>query len=863
MDTSNSSAHIAKERFYNALRDLFIGADVEGISGYIHFMKIKSRYFENVFRSLHQDIDNRLMEFPEFQEEFFDKIYSFFKRYFSETGSVYFRRTPFSEQVFDRVYTDRKDVSLFWKTHMLYYVKTDFILKSMEVSIDNQTFFFDVSGLEYKEGWEKRHFVYSLQNIDEKGRIIFKVQYSRRGKKTKINPILKHLKETEGFAGDEELLKRAFRVFEKQNEVDYFINKNPRKFLREQFNLWLYQYMFDEGTNFSETRVKQLKLIQCAVYGIIDFISQFEEELLKIWRKPKLSINSNYVITLDRIIEKKGGANVIGRIVGHSGIHRQLNEWKALGIVSDKTRPEHIFHKSGRKVQNRYRSLPLDTQYFKDLEELILSLFSNGLDRELNGWLIKSENWQALNTVINKFRNKIKLIYIDPPFNTGTNEFTMYINRFLDSAWLTMMENRLQLAKEFLHPSGSIYVRIDHHANHYVRMLLEDIFGSDNFRNELIIKRTEGKSRVEGKAFSVGTESLMFFSKGSETKLKIPVKKTDLSVQTQEFLSRLKKVEPEVYTHVNDLIDEIFWLDLDHRPGYRSTSTEISVFGQKFRAPEGRHWLLNQKRIDEALEQGRVRLSCDSCGSKIQTDSVRHDESCRNPQHKVQIYYAEESVTSNWTDLQSYAQSNFWGKKFSTENAEVLLQRIMQAATESKDDIVLDFFLGSGTTIAAAHKFQRKWIGIEMGEHFYDIVLPRMKTVLAGKQSGISQNVKWKGGGFFKYFELEQFEQALRKVKYEDSDPLEAFGADLYSQYIFLKDLKLLKALEIDYKAKKVHINWDRLYSNVDISETLSHLLGRRIKTITKTDLEFEDGSKFDITELDYQLVKPLLWWEG
>ncbi|RLG02507.1 MAG: site-specific DNA-methyltransferase, partial [Thaumarchaeota archaeon] len=97
------------------------------------------------------------------------------------------------------------------------------------------------------------------------------------------------------------------------------------------------------------------------------------------------------------------------------------------------------------------------------------------LDEELDGWLIKSENWQALNTILPKFKEKVQLIYIDPPFNTGSNEFTMYISRFLDSAWITIMENRLKLTKEILKDTGSIHVRIDYHGNQYVRFLMDDV----------------------------------------------------------------------------------------------------------------------------------------------------------------------------------------------------------------------------------------------------------------------------------------------------------------------------------------------------------------------------------------------------
>jgi len=125
-----------EERFYNALKEIFVGAEVEGESGYINLMKIKSRYYEKgVFPKLQKDIGSALKPFPDFREELFDKLYTFFNRYFSESGSIYFRYTPIHQNIYEKVYTDDKDVMLFWKTHMLYYVKIDRLFKNLEVEM--------------------------------------------------------------------------------------------------------------------------------------------------------------------------------------------------------------------------------------------------------------------------------------------------------------------------------------------------------------------------------------------------------------------------------------------------------------------------------------------------------------------------------------------------------------------------------------------------------------------------------------------------------------------------------------------------------------------------------------------------------
>ncbi len=228
---TKNDAH--EQKFFNALNNIFVGAKIEGESGYINLMAIKSRYYKNgVFPQLKRDIDTALADFPDFREELFDKLYSFFQRYFSESGSIYFRHTPLHQNIYEKVYSDDRDVVLFWKTHMLYYVKTDRLFKSMLVEVDEQKFWFDASQIELKQSNEKRSVVFTFREKRTDGTLVFDVSYSERGSKTKEEEILKALNK-EGTDISEETLNKAFRVFEKQSEVDFFINKDARSFLRE------------------------------------------------------------------------------------------------------------------------------------------------------------------------------------------------------------------------------------------------------------------------------------------------------------------------------------------------------------------------------------------------------------------------------------------------------------------------------------------------------------------------------------------------------------------------------------------------------------------------------------------------------
>jgi len=844
-----------EQKFYKALEDLFIGAKIEGEGGFVNLMRIKSLYYSKIRQHLEKDIEKALEKYPKFREELFDKLYSFFSRYFTKSGSIYFNYTPFFQNVYDKVYTDDKDVILFWKTRMLYYVKTDRIFRNLKIEIEdkNETyqFFFDVSNLEYKKANEKRSLVYELKKVSQDSTIFFNVFYSEKGRQTtKYDEIKKSLKQ-KGIKITDEILDKAFSTFEAQSEVDYFINKNAKEFLQEQFKIWLYQYIYSEETEWPKERIDQLQILKNIAFKIIDFISQFEDELVRIWNKPKFVLNSNYVITLDRILkqDKEKGLKIIEKIQKHKNFEEQIKEWKELGILEKEL--DNLLEKTltGLQLKKEYQFLPIDTKYFKDLEPEILSLFDD-LDQSLDGWLIKSENYQALNTILPKFREKVQTIYIDPPFNKEQDADYLYNVKYKDSSWITLLENRLQLAKDLLNEKGSIFTRCDYNGNMYVRLLMNEIFGEENFRNEISVRRfKKNVMEKEIKKLPEGLDNIYLYSKSEKFSYINPYK--------------LKSEKREG-----------FWRHMGDSSGQGSPKI---FFGKELAPPKGKHWKYSQEKINQMIDEGKLILECRNCGY-IHDKSKGLWQGCPKCgiDDPIPKYWVEERIEevldSNWSDI--YGYSTTWN--FSTENSEILLKRVIES-TSNEGDLVMDFFLGSGTTTAAAHKLKRKWIGVEMGEHFYSVVLPRMKKVLFFDKSGISKekDVKEKynennAGGFFKYFELEQYEDVLRKAKYEDSDLFSAPNQSPYEQYIFLKDKKLLDALEIDYKSNKVKVDLSKLYPNIDIAETLSNLKGKWIKRITENEVELadydEEGKaknieKIDLKNLDYKEIKNLIWW--
>jgi adenine specific DNA methylase Mod len=799
-----------EQKFYKSLQDVFIGATIEGTGGFVNLMRIKSNYYRKIEELLKKDIDTALEKYPAFRDELFDKLYSFFNRYFTESGSIYFNSTPFHNNIYEKVYTDEKDVILFWKTQMLYYVKTDRIFRSLEFESDGFKFYFDASKIEHKKANEKRLLVFELDKVKEDGTIVFDVQYAEGNKKTKPEEILKVVKK-KGISITEEQLERAFRVFEKQSEVDFFINKNAKAFLQEQFKLWSYQYFWEGAKEWGADRVNQLQILKDIAFKIIDFISQFEDELVKIWNKPKFVKNSNYVITLDRIKD----INLIEKILKRKNIKEQIKEWQELGIVDEKFEISGILEKdlTGKHLNKKYEHLPLDTKYFKDLELEILSQFED-LDKSLNGWLIKSENYQALNTILPKFKEKVQTIYIDPPFNTG-DDFE-YVDRYQDSSWLTLMKNRLDLAKKYLKKTGGLVLHLDWNANYLGRNLMEDVFGKDNFINEIVwrIGWVSGyKTQVD--AFVRNHDTLYIFANSSR----------------KDYFFRKSESKISYFSFKGDLI----------RKELESIKDKWSIKDKKIK--NIKLVIKDDKNIvyKIGLETGSGAYNIEDTWNSSEYEDLHSNKIKRNA----------KEYTPHGAEI--------------TQKPEQLMQRIIWLTTE-EGQLVFDYFSGSGTTVAVAHKLRRKWIGVELASYFESDILFRMKQVLSGsgknEPTGISRDVNWQGGGFFKYYELEQYEEALANCKYEDGDLFNAPGRSPYQEYVFMKDEKMLKALEIDYKNNKVKVALDKLYPNIDIAETLSNLTGKWIKKISVDEVEFEDGTKINTKDLDYKLIKPLIWWE-
>jgi len=803
-----------ENKFYKTLENIFVGNKIEGQGGFVNLLKIKEKYYSKVINIFKKEVNEDKNISDNFKEEFYNKLYTFFEKYFNECGSVYFVKTSNWQKVYEKIYTSDDDVILFWKTNMLYYVKSDILFSNMIINIteDNKEykFYFNIDETIQKQNNTKQKLIYEF-NKKNKNEINITVINSTKNKKTDITNISNkcNISETS--------IEKAINNFEKQNKVDYFINRNAQEFLLEQLDLFLHQILIEDKNKFEQNRLNQLKSLKKYATKLINFISQFEDELVKVWNKPKFVLNSNYVITCNKLSKK-----ILEKIIKNKNYKEQIKEWKKLGILDKTATIDDLVNST----------LPIDTKYFKDIEIEILSEF-NDIDNELDGRLIQSENYQALLTLQNKYKNKIDCIYIDPPFNTG--EDFLYLDNYQDSTWLSIMKDRMDLANKLISDNGCFWLHLDNNANVYGKYLLNNNY---NDITEIIFDTNATKDE-EADVFG-------YKSFGDNFQL---------------------KHQTIYYCRKNDYIFNKLW-----KPNRNTTKLNIGWLD-----------LLAKPKVEKPKKIADFTFGIE----KWDNNELKFNE----------IDLQEESiypVGDIWNDIFSFTQSEMRvSESFSftsSQKPENLMRRIIQSSTNHKN-YVMDFFSGSGTTISTAHKLNRKWIGIEMGEHFNEFyfdgdkekigILGRMKYVLNGDQKitklerrpHLSKDINWQGGGFFKYYKLEQYEDTLSKAKYNSEQEQISFfdNKSVFEQYIFFSDNKLVDFIK--EKNKELSVDFDKLYKNIDIPETISNLLGMPIKRINKNSVVLNDNGKdkeisFDINNMTedeknnfLHLIMPLLWW--
>ena len=380
----------------------------------------------------------------------------------------------------------------------------------------------------------------------------------------------------------------------------------------------------------------------------------------------------------------------------------------------------------------------------------------NGIIRE--NLIIKGNNLIALHTLKQQFRGQVKLIYIDPPYNTGSDSFG-YNDSFNHSSWLTFMRNRLEVAKELLRDDGIILIHIDDQEMHYLKIVADDIFGRDNFIATVPRKTRSGRSNVPHN-LSQDFDWMLMYTNGSS-------KKGNLFQRT---ISRKYYRTPDFPNDEWRLSDITVQATVHERPNCNFTLINPKN-GQEFPVNPDRCWGFPKDSFHDHYRQGKIVFPEDYDFLNLKQPAMRvfkSEEIEKKGENFDKAYVSSDFLNQTMDELLKSMINKkgtdeivelFGRKAFSYPKNELLMYRIIEYTTK-KTDIVLDFHLGSGTTAAVAHKLGRQYIGIEQMDYAETLPVERLNKVIAGEQGGISKSVDWQGGGDFIYCELMQYNQA-------------------------------------------------------------------------------------------------------
>lgn len=433
--------------------------------------------------------------------------------------------------------------------------------------------------------------------------------------------------------------------------------------------------------------------------------------------------------------------------------------------------------------------------------------------KENDNFIIKGNNLVVLHSLKKRYAGKVKCIYIDPPYNTGNDSFR-YNDRFNHSTWLTFMKNRLVIAKELLSDDGVIFIQCDDNEQAYLKVLLDEVFHQSNFIASIAVRSNSisgNKTQHKGKTILKNKDTIHVYKKNI---LKISPQYTEKEKwDTHYNYIMIKNEEELIPKKLSEYLKEKGILQKNQK--ITSNIWDNIVF--KDYCIENRHRIyqavnsISSDLREESLKNKDVIISRETNGGKVYALNGKRLSTLDKTMKLISGEYKLVQLLGDlWTDIDFQNTQNQGGVSFTNaKKPEQLILRIINMVT-NEGDIVLDFFMGSGTTEAVAHKMNRQYIGIEQMDYIENITVDRMKKVIAGEQGGISKDVNWQGGGSFVYCELKNDAEDFKNSVIESQSNEEliellnlAKKSSFLSYRIEPKKLKEKEFLELSFAEKK------------------------------------------------------------
>jgi len=668
------------------------------------------------------------------------------------------------------------------------------------------------------------------------------------------------------------LLEKCLTNYTTRNSADYFIHKDLGGFLRRELDFYIkneVMYLDDvqNAEKFAdiEKSLRMIQTLRSIALDLITFLAQLEEFQKKLWLKKKFVVSAHYCVTLDRLPESLYPAIAANE--------KQWDQWESFGMLEsvEVDKPD-LFSKAEKGSVEYLKAHPylmVDTALFDATFKNGLLAAIDNLDESLDGLLIHGDNFQALNLLQERYREQVKCVYIDPPYNTDASAI-VYKNGYKDSSWLSLVDNGLKLCKSYLFEDGIICVAIDDEEVSELRFLMRVHFvkqvGITVVRSNPAGRKTKGK-------FAPAHEYGLFYGNSESS---IP----QSLVKTEKSMSRYPKTDENgrfswanfIRSGNNDRREDrpkLFY------PIFVKSNDTIRIPLMEWEAISQSYVLLEEpsqdervvypimikdgKAIEKNWQRGHVRVR-----TELEEYRVR-----RTQNDKIDIDFKtrmdEESLPITWWDEKEYASANYGAselkdlfseKEFDFSKAKrLVLDSIMASGMKSDTTTALDYFAGSGTTGHAVIALNRqddghrKYILVEQGEYFDTVLKPRIQKVVysadwkdgkaTSSQTGISHA--------FKVLNIESYEDTLNNLQLrrtpKQQELLDTLPKSVQEEYLlrYLLDIESRGSLlsvehfnePFDCKLK-VTVDSAGAYEErtIDLIETFNYLIGLRVKHI-------------------------------
>ncbi|MEA3486702.1 MAG: site-specific DNA-methyltransferase, partial [Thermodesulfobacteriota bacterium] len=649
---------------------------------------------------------------------------------------------------------------------------------------------------------------------------------------------------------DRPLLAKYINQYTARNTMDYFIHKELGNFMRRELDFYIKNEVMrlDDIENAAapavETYFAKLKVLRKIAGKLIDFLAQLEDFQKKLWLKKKFVVDTNYCITLDRVPEE-----LYPEILANDAQHEEWVRLFAIDkIEGDLTLPAYSAPLTVEFLKSN-PFLVLDTKFFPEDFKARLTASIEDFDEQCDGLLIHSENFQALHPLKVRYREQVKCVYIDPPYNTEKDRSEgrfLYKNSFSSSSWICMMENRYQALISLLADTGVLFSSIGEEENKSLDFLLSQIFGNENKIS--IATREMKKGANRGTHFSPAIDYVSAYAKN------------------KEFLKPFFEPFSQAY------IASFRMDDNDNRGKYKTTNLYEPTLdyyencrypiecpdGSIVITPEKKSFSHNKESFQELLIDNKIVFSKGK-SSKLQT--IDGNKTFWTVKRKIYLSDMEEKgrrpsdLILNLINGNGTKEMTALGMQFSFAKPVALIKYLIKIIN-FRDSYILDYFAGSGTTGHAVINInredggKRKYILVEMGDYFDTVLKPRISKVV------YSEN--WKDGKpmsrntgishCFKCIRLESYEDALNNLRFDKNETRDAAiagNSDLREDYMlhYLLDVETRGSqslLNIDsfadptaytLKIKKPGSD-EHVVRNVDLIETFNYLIGLRVTYI-------------------------------